>query len=421
MEIGLDELDRESTSPQRGRCRLEDLWSMEDQDFLDRAFRVILGRPADPASWEFFQTAMTEGRFSRVEVLGHLQKSPEGRRQNIEIPGLRTRFLLARAARRIPLLGPLFGLLVDWSLVPLELRHIRRELVPARGSVGTKSAASSRMHEDHPEEGRGIPHWAGDPRAGQKSSMTAPFDFKDVTRKAIRELVPSWFRSYWHPSESAIEHWEEQYRRALGGEDFELPQDTMRHPVNELHQRMALEFWEEVPRDFDSILDVGCSDGFMVKVFQDAGKNAVGINDFLYPTDRLYIDEHELQVREMDMHAIELEDGTFDAVWCRHTLEHSFAPLRVLAEIYRILRPGGYLFVVLPPPPQPPEAYPGHWHQIPEYQLDYLLRLCDFEILELRTAWFSFQQENDNLEIRAICRKRVAQEPTGASYTAPRS
>ena len=181
----------------------------------------------------------------------------------------------------------------------------------------------------------------------------------------------------------------------------------MRMPANELHQLMAKEFWAEVPKDFNSILDVGCSDGWAVKMCRDSGKDAAGINDFLYPTDRLWIEEHGLRVYEMDMHAMTFKDGGFDAVWCRHTLEHSFAPLQVLAECHRVLRPNGYLFVVLPPPPNPPEPYPGHWHQIPEYQLRYLLEISRFEVLDMRTAWFSYQRENDNLEIRAICRRQA--------------
>jgi len=149
-------------------------------------------------------------------------------------------------------------------------------------------------------------------------------------------------------------------------------------PSNELDQLMAKEFWEQVPKDFNTILDVGCSDGYMVKVCKEAEKDAVGINDFLYPTDKLFIDEYDLRIYEMDMHSMDFEDGSFDAVWCRHTLEHSFAPLQVLFEIYRITRDNGYLFVVLPPPPDPPELYEGHWHQIPQYQSNLYLKYVLF-------------------------------------------
>ena len=86
---------------------------------------------------------------------------------------------------------------------------------------------------------------------------------------------------------------------------------------------------------FSSILDVGCNDGYMVKVFQDEGKKAAGINDSLMPVDWAYIEDNNLAVLQGDMHNMDFPDAVFEAVWCRHTLEHSFAPLQVLAEVNR--------------------------------------------------------------------------------------
>lgn len=157
--------------------------------------------------------------------------------------------------------------------------------------------------------------------------------------------------------------------------------------------------------DFTTILDVGCSDGYMVNYFNKLGKKATGVDEIIYPTDSLFIEEHNLEIHEMDMHCLDFDEETFDAVWCRHTLEHSFAPLQILAEINRVLKKGGNLFIVLPPPPNPPSPYHGHWHQIPDYQLKYLLEMCGFEVMSIKTVFFSYKNENDNLEIRAICKK----------------
>jgi SAM-dependent methyltransferase len=219
--------------------------------------------------------------------------------------------------------------------------------------------------------------------------------------------TPQWFKKYWHPDEASMQYWQQQYELAKQNKEYKLPEDCMRMPSNELHQLLAKEFLQEIPKDFTTILDVGCSDGYMVKVFKDIGKDAVGINDFLYPTDKLFIAEHNLKVYEMDMHCMDFSDESFDSVWCRHTLEHAFAPLQVLSEIYRITKRNGYFFAVLPPPPEPQEPYEGHWHQIPQYQLKYLLEMCNFEVIDIRTTYFSYKREYDNLEIRAICKKIV--------------
>ena len=230
----------------------------------------------------------------------------------------------------------------------------------------------------------------------------------DFSGERLREFpVPDFFKKYWLPDSNSLKFWEWNLSEARAGRPYKLPDDTMRMPQAELHQLMAKEFWEYIPKDFSSILDVGCSDGYMVNIFQRTGKKAMGINDFLYPTDQIYIEENNLNLREMDMHCLDFKNESFDAVWCRHTLEHSFAPIQALAEIYRVLKPGGYLFACLPPVPGVPEHYEGHWHQIPEYQFRYLLELCHFTIDELCTVDFSHKSQNDNSEIRVICRKTI--------------
>jgi len=46
--------------------------------------------------------------------------------------------------------------------------------------------------------------------------------------------------------------------------------------------------------------------------------------------------------------ALPLDDASFDAVVCTQVLEHVFEPARVLAELHRVLRPGGRLWMTVP-------------------------------------------------------------------------
>src|SRR5512139_2173868 len=54
-----------------------------------------------------------------------------------------------------------------------------------------------------------------------------------------------------------------------------------------------------------------------------------------------------LELREMDMHAIGLPDASVDAVTCGFALMFSPEPAQVLAAIRRVLRPGGRIAVVV--------------------------------------------------------------------------
>jgi SAM-dependent methyltransferase len=49
-----------------------------------------------------------------------------------------------------------------------------------------------------------------------------------------------------------------------------------------------------------------------------------------------------------DIHAMTFPDGSFDAVLCLQVLEHVRDPFRAAAEIHRVLRAGGTLFVTVP-------------------------------------------------------------------------
>ena len=49
-----------------------------------------------------------------------------------------------------------------------------------------------------------------------------------------------------------------------------------------------------------------------------------------------------------DAHAIPLRDGSVDGVWIQAVLEHVLGPAAVVAEIYRVLKPGGWVYAETP-------------------------------------------------------------------------
>lgn len=97
---------------------------------------------------------------------------------------------------------------------------------------------------------------------------------------------------------------------------------------------------------FKDVLDVGFGTGYSLEKFKEHGIKATGIT--LCPEELKGPQFLGHDVRLMDMNFLDFPDGSFDLVWCRHSLEHSVMPLIALMEFNRVLRPQGKLYVEVP-------------------------------------------------------------------------
>ena len=50
----------------------------------------------------------------------------------------------------------------------------------------------------------------------------------------------------------------------------------------------------------------------------------------------------------MDAHDIPFEEASFDMVFCNHVLEHVTDDAKVMSEIYRVMKPGGWGILQIP-------------------------------------------------------------------------
>lgn len=94
-----------------------DLLALPLDLFLATAYQRFLGRNPDAGGAAHYQRALVRGRLTRIEVMGRLAYSPEGRRRAAVLPGLLPAFVLA-TAYRIPVAGPLLGLLARLLRLP---------------------------------------------------------------------------------------------------------------------------------------------------------------------------------------------------------------------------------------------------------------------------------------------------------------
>jgi SAM-dependent methyltransferase len=101
----------------------------------------------------------------------------------------------------------------------------------------------------------------------------------------------------------------------------------------------AVRRWLDGAQPGARVLDAGCGEGVLVDEY--AGRLAIEGIDANYSSDR---------VRSGSLTALPYADGTFDRAMCLDVLEHlTFEEQpRALAELFRVLRSGGELFVSVP-------------------------------------------------------------------------
>lgn len=91
-----------------------------------------------------------------------------------------------------------------------------------------------------------------------------------------------------------------------------------------------------------------------------------------------------------DLHEIDAPDGAFGAAVLTEVLEHVADPAQVLAELARILRPGGRILITVPFVGELHEE-PHDFYRFTSHGLRLLLERAGFDTVEVRplTGWFT--------------------------------
>lgn len=101
-------------------------------------------------------------------------------------------------------------------------------------------------------------------------------------------------------------------------------------------------------RRANRILDVSCGPGVSLAWLRDAKGWQVEGTDPDRHSVRLAAERYGLSIRNGLIHQLAAPAATFDLVLMDNSLEHTFDPVGTLLEAYRVLRPGGGLFVFVP-------------------------------------------------------------------------
>ena len=99
-------------------------------------------------------------------------------------------------------------------------------------------------------------------------------------------------------------------------------------------------------KDGPSVLDVGCATGALLAFLHDRGWRVTGVE--ISACCEYARNERKLDVRNLPLEENKFPDESFDVVLASHLIEHLNDPRSFLAETFRILKDGGYVFISTP-------------------------------------------------------------------------
>jgi 2-polyprenyl-3-methyl-5-hydroxy-6-metoxy-1,4-benzoquinol methylase len=95
------------------------------------------------------------------------------------------------------------------------------------------------------------------------------------------------------------------------------------------------------------VLDIGCGPGFLLRAFKERGWEVQG-TEFSEQSAAHARDVLNLPILTGDVTELQLPAASFDAIVMWHVLEHFSEPSQTIAEVARLLGPGGVFFCAVP-------------------------------------------------------------------------
>lgn len=114
-----------------------------------------------------------------------------------------------------------------------------------------------------------------------------------------------------------------------------------------LMQKFVLKNRQE--QSLGKYLEIGCGTGYVLKGVKTAFKNTdvFGSEIFLSGLEQAKRRLEDVNLMQMDARAIPYQDG-FDVIGAFDVLEHIKEDEKVIAEVYRALKPGGFFIATVP-------------------------------------------------------------------------
>ena len=359
--------------PRKGEYTVRDFLDYYDEDFVRNAYRGVLGREPDAEGARRYLGMLRAGDVAKVEILGRIRFSPEGRAAGVRVTGLLVPFGV-RTLRRIPVLGYILGIIQHVLQLPNIVRSHER----------TAGLAAQFTQYLETTEGK---------ITGLERATSVSLDKAAEQLESVTAGLAAQFTQCLETLERRIHQHLLVYRQDLLEQERRLGillEDSSKRPPGILEVGQTAAVWEERDHLFDGfyvsfedtfrgkredikqrvavylpyvraaaagtakapILDIGCGRGEWLEVLKDNGLEATGVD--LNRITAAHCRERGLEVAEADGldYLRGLQAASIGAVTAIHVIEHlPFRKMMLLFdEVRRVLNPGGVAIFETPNP-----------------------------------------------------------------------
>ena len=150
------------------------------------------------------------------------------------------------------------------------------------------------------------------------------------------------------------------------------------HPIDMASRNLAVASMMKLRSATPIILDVGCSSGFVLEDLRRALPQAglIGTDYLRGPLESLARRMQDLPILQFDLRKCPLPSACVDGVTCLNVLEHIDDHTAALAEIHRILKPGGLAHIEVPAGPALYDIYDEHLMHNRRYRMADLVAMA---------------------------------------------
>ena len=336
-------------APQANGYHVHDLLKYHDHQFVWNAYLALLKREPDEEGLRRHLEELRRGRVNKIDVLARLRYSPEGKRANVQIEGLRWPAIVRRAYR-VPILGYLLELPVTLFRLPSFVHHQRKaeahfaaqldRLADGLNQANSVLAAERRHRAELIESfKRSIAEVASSQKEfallqhRQLTALLQTRNGKSNTRENGRRISTGAGRD----TDDLYAAFQKRFR----GDSAETRE----------HLRAYLALFDE-SKIGDEVLDVGCGNGTWIELLRERGIRARGVESNRTLAAAARAKGFELVEADAIRYLRTLPENSLSAVTAFHFVEHLAlaALVDLIAEIHRVLKPGGLLVFETPNP-----------------------------------------------------------------------